>query len=262
MSPNPFGTPAAAPTSPASTTNPGVTNGVDASAFALNQVQEIVDPNDPRLTSEDTTVNVTGDAYAVPSPLTDGRWRARLSDEGVKLENGQTVPDVAKMTKGATKVPYLMTTIKATVISPEHPEFDGLDVFDSWVSTFVGRDGSTKIATILARLKRPDGSPWVTPQTKLTPRGWMDLFHKALAGNPEVIIETQWELNCQKCDEAAEQAGRKRPRALQGMTNFPRETDPVKVKSGHAFKPDVVCAVPGHGVNRARPRIAGIQAVK
>src|SRR5262249_40412056 len=149
----------------------------------------------------DTNVNVGGDAYAQPPVLPDGRWRARLKDEGVKLQNGQTVKDVAKLT-GKNKTPAIYTAIKAILVTPERPEFDGIEVFDSWVSTFTQRDGSNKVLTILGRIKQPNGQPWVETQpntapgaairygTKPSPRVQMDLLHKALAGEPEVIIET------------------------------------------------------------------------
>src|SRR5579859_7226573 len=118
----------------------------------------------------------------------------------------------------------------------------------------MGRDGSTKVATILGKLKRPDGTPWATAGTKLTGKGWIDLFVKALAGEPEVGIETQWEWSCQECGKLAKDKGEKYPRSINGMHKFP----PSRKVRGE-FDPEMKCAVnPAHGYSRARVRIASV----
>src|SRR5262249_24226767 len=201
MSTNPFGTPtgSASSATTTSTTTTQVNGGLTAEQSAqfnqpgagAGQSADFIDPNDPRLLSEDTSVNVGGDAYAQPTPPPDGKYRARIKDEGIKQDNGQTVKEVAKLT-GKNKSIAITTAIKATLITPERPEFDGLEIFDPWVSTFVQRDGSTKVLTILGRIKQPSGQPWVETVANTAPgavvrygshpshRVQMDLFHKAL----------------------------------------------------------------------------------
>ena len=219
--------------------------GVDAPA-------DVLDENDPRLTSETLEVNLEGDAYAQPAPPPDKRWRAKLTLLQVKDAQNQLHDFVPKMTKDGKA--YMATGITATISDPSG-KYDGVKVFDQWVGTFHNRDGSTKVSTILSKLKRPSGEPWVTKDSaRLTHRDWMKLFVEALAGEPEVGIETAWEYSCMTCGEEAEKKGERRPRSVVGMHRFP----PSPKKRGE-FDPEMKCAVnPAHGYGRARPRIAAV----
>lgn len=220
--------------------------------------QELLDPNDPALTSELLDVNTEGDAYAVPVPPPDRKWRARLKVVKQKVKDAtgaeSEVDYIPKLHKSGQK--YFAASIEATLIDPAG-KFDGLHAYDQWVATFMGRDGSTKVATILAKLKRPDGTPWATPGTKLSSKGWMELFVKALAGEPECGIESQWEWSCQDCGKEAKAKGTAYPRSITGMHKFPASR---KVKG--EFDPEMRCQlVPGHGYSRARVRIANVVAL-
>lgn len=218
--------------------------------------QELIDSNDPRLTSEDVTMNVEGDAYAQPAPPPDGKYRTKLKLMQVEDAQGGKHDYLPKLTKRPPIVPYLFTAIEARILDPSG-KYDNIPVFDRWVGTFMNRDGATKVSTILARLKKPDGTPYVTPGMRLSHKGWMDLFVKALAGEPEIGIETAWEWSCQTCGEEAEKAGKPYPRSVTGMSKFPAEADPAKRKNGQLFQPEMKCQVnPAHGYSRAQVRPA------
>lgn len=232
--------------------------------------QEVIDLNDPAFTSE-VLVNTEGDAYAQPAPPPDGRYRAKLTLEGVKHDGsltanqmwpgksaGEVVPYLPKKhtnRSGVVDQMYAYTTIKAGIIDPSG-KYDGINLFDSWVGTFQGRDGSTKIATILARLKKPDGSPWITPGMRINQTAWMELFVKALAGEPEIGVETMWEWSCQGCGEEAKAQGKQYPKSIQGMGKFP--LDASKSKPGNpVYSPEMKCQIkPAHQFSRARATIA------
>lgn len=264
-----FGTPSTsfgAPSTGTSSTTSQQTNGAVQAAGAIqpNAVagaqanlpsdapQEIIDPNDPRLVSENIDVNTAGDAYAQPAPPPDGRYRAKLKLEGVKNDKQELVPYLPKMTKKPPIVPYFFTAISAHIIDPSG-KYDDIPVFDSWVGTFVNKDGSTKVSTILSKLKRPDGRPWIQQGQKMNQKDWMEMFIRALAGEPEIVVETQWEWSCQQCGEEAKAAGRAYPKSVVGMQKFPPQTDAAKLKAGEKFQPEMKCQVnPAHGYSRAR----------
>jgi len=218
----------------------------------IDAVAETFDINDPRLISEPLEVNLEADSYAMPEPLPDGRWRAKLKVMK-PLENGKEV-DLGFIVKKHERSGqlYLSTGLEATTVSTSE-KLNGLKAFDSWVSTFIGKDGGSKISTILTRLKRPDGKLWAEPGSRYTHRAWMDLFIKAMAGEPELGIESQWEWSCQACGEAAAKAGERYPRSVNGMHKFP-----VNPKTKH-YDPEMKCQVnPAHGYSRARVRISAV----
>jgi len=217
---------------------------------ALDQVQDVLDPNDPRLVSEPLDVNVDGDAYAFPPPPPDGKYRAKLKlvqkEDGQKQKVNYTTALWGRNTKQAVVVAH----VQADIIDPSG-KYDGIHVNDFNVSTFLGRDQSTKVATILARLKRPDGSAWIPKGQRLTVKDWGELLVKALAGEPEIGIETVWEWSCQKCGEEAKKKGESYPRAITGMHKFP----PKQGKPGE-YDPEMRCQVsPAHGYSRARIQV-------
>lgn len=285
MSTNPFATGGAAQQSSASpfgsqTTAPAGANGsAQSTAPALPDApQEVIDINDPMLTSEQL-VNAEGDAYAQPAPPPDGKYRAKLKLQGLKHDGsdaaakfwpqnhqGDVVPYLVKTHKnraGQIDQVYLYTAIEARLIDPSG-KYDDLPLFDSWVGTFQGRDGSTKVATILKLLRQPNGAPYieVKPGTepnaivkagqKLNQQAWMDLFVKALAGEPEIGLESQWEWSCEGCGQEAKATGRPYPKSITGMHKFPAS----KTVRG-AFDPEMACQVNrAHAYSRARATIA------
>jgi hypothetical protein len=229
---------------------------------AETQAPEI-DENDPRLTSETLDVNQEGDAYAFPPPPPDAKYRVKLKLVPTKVKVGSTTveKDFKAAAWGEQKVPCYVASIEAAIQDPSG-KYDGIKLYDQNVSTFTGRDKSSKVTTILGKLRKPDGTPYFDPKTPLnkSPRGWMDMFVKALSGEPEVGIESNWEFSCIKCGEEAEKKHEKRPRGMMGMHKFP----PAKPGASHGMKnePEMQCAAnPAHGYGRARPQIVRFLAL-
>lgn len=203
---------------------------------------EIVDINDPRLLSESLHENPEGDAYAIPPPPPDGKWRAKLTSVPVKNKaKGTEEPYIAvryaKMNNG---VPYLVTNVQAQILDSSG-KYDGVKITDYHVKTVPGKDGSSPVSTILVRLKQT-----ITPAS---PAGRMEQFMKVLASEPELVIETAWRAACQSCQEKAEKRGTKKPGDfVLGMHRFP-------ISKG---KPDPVVKCPTCGTQcRAQAKIQG-----
>lgn len=214
--------------------------------------QDLLDPNDPRLVSEELNANPEADAYAVPPPPPDGRYRVKLKLMQKEV-NGQKVDYAPALWGKAPGQAVFVTGIEAAIIDPSG-KYDNLKAYDFNVSTFVGRDNATKVTTVLSILKRPDGSPWYTKGTKMSAKAWMDLLVKALSGEPEAGVETQWEWSCQDCGKAAKATGKDYPRAITGMHHFPPEPSKEKRAAGQVYSPEMRCQVNGgaHGFSRAR----------
>jgi len=217
--------------------------------------QDLLDPNDPRLVSEELNANPEADAYAQPAPPPDGKYRVKLK-LAQKDVNGQKVDFAPALWGKAPGQAVFVTGIEASIIDPTG-KYDGLKAYDFNVSTFVGRDNATKVTTILGKLRKPDGSPWAPPHTRMPARGWIELLVRALAGEPELGVETQWEYSCQECGKAAKAAGKDYPRAITGMHKFPAEQDKQKRAAGQLYSPEMKCAAnAAHGYTRARISIA------
>lgn len=216
------------------------THGANGTAQPQN---EIVDLNDPRLMSEQLTENPQGDAYAIPPPLPAGKWRAKAKQVDIRDDKGTMQRFAAfvraKMNDGK---PFLATNVEFTVLESTG-KWDGTKLTEYWVKTVVEqRSGTSQIATLLAKLKQP-----VVPAT-LGAR--MDQFLKVLAGEPEIVIETDWEASCMQCQEIAKKKGEKQPRPFMlGMHRFPQ----VKIQGVMQYDPVVKCSE-GHQV-RAQARI-------
>lgn len=186
-----------------------------SSSPANGEPQQLVDPNDPRLTSEVLTIDETADAYAVLPPLPDGKWRAKAKQVDIKDDKGQqqryAVFSRAKMANGT---PFFATNIEYSIID-HSGEFDGVKLTDYWVKTLVDqRKGTSQAATMILKL---GGKLPASP----TQKAIMDTLLQVLASEPELILETAWSAECQTCQEAAKKKGDKAPRPfLSGMHRF------------------------------------------
>jgi len=188
---------------------------------AQGESTQLVDPNDPRLTSELLTINPDADAYAVLPPLPDGKWRAKAKQVDIKDDKGQqqryAVFSRAKMANGA---PFFATNIEYSIID-HSGEFDGVKLTEYWVKALVdARKGTSQAATMIGKLGGkvpPTGSQKV----------YMDALLATLAAEPELVLETAWSAECQHCQEVAKKKGEKSPRPfLQGMHRFPATKTP------------------------------------
>jgi hypothetical protein len=210
-----------------------------------------IDINDPRLTSEALDDNTSVDAYAVPPPAPDGKWRAKLSQVDINDGNGQPQRFLAKSyPKMENGRPFLVTNVEASLIDLQG-KYDGVKLTEYWVKTLVdSKKGTSQASTIVTKAGG-------TLPPKSTDADRMNALLKTLAGLPEVIVETAWEASCQSCQEAAKKSGTKAPRPfLTGMHRFPHS--PV---AGGGHDPNVACPT-CKGMARAQVRIVRYWSVK
>jgi hypothetical protein len=231
-------------------------NGPNGAPVPSDEPQDLIDPNDPALVSEDLAANPDADAYAAPAPPPDGKYRVKLKLIRSKDSAGQEVDYLPKLWGKNQPQKVYVAAVQASIIDPSG-KYDNLSAYDYNVSTFIGRDSATKVTTIVSKLRKADGSPWVPPHTRMSPKAWMETLVKALAAEPEAGIESQWEYSCQECGKAAKKAGTDYPRSVTGMHKFPEEKDRTKRAAGQAYSPEMKCdRVPAHGYGRARITIA------
>jgi hypothetical protein len=205
-------------------------------AVAPGEQAPAIDPNDPRLTSESLTIDPEADAYAVPPPLPDGKWRAKAKQIDIKdPKTGQLhryIAQEARRKDGSAwqtdangkPAAFLCTNIEYSIIDHSGKN-DGVKMTEYWVKTLVNpKKGTSPAATMIFKLggKLPVGR---------SHKDIMDALLSALAAEPELVLETAWSAECQTCQEKAEKTGERAPRAiLQGMHRFPvrkGEHDPV-----------------------------------
>jgi len=237
-----FGEPTYAEVAHSTTEQP--VNGIDQQAATL------VDPNDPRLTSEVLTINPDADAYAVLPPLPDGKWRAKAKQVDIKDDKGQqqryAVLSRAKMAGGA---PFFATNVEFSIID-HSGEFDGVKLTEYWVKTLVdARKGTSQAATLTGKL---GGKVPASGNQKV----YIDALLATLAAEPELVVETAWSAECQACQESAKKRGDKSPRPfLQGMHRFPATRTPGTHEA-------VVACTTCKSQVRAQPRIVGFFSLK
>ena len=267
MSSNPFNPPGATQGNPfaPTTNNPTpaaapATGGFNATpqngAVAMDQqtqaAPEIIDFNDPRLTSESLTVQ-EGDAFSQPAPPPDRKWRVKLKHEGIKQQGSSDIlpwePAIQK-DKNGNQIGLFARTVMSVTIQDSEGKYDGLhlQVPFFYMDTKVNREGLSKVMTVLNLLRKPDGTPWIQKGERLNHKELIERFVKALQGEPEVGVESQWELQCEGCNQEAKARGGF-AKSIQGMTKFP----PSKTVRGE-YDPEMRCQVnPAHGYSKARP---------
>lgn len=240
---NPFG--ATAPAQPQQATN-GATDaaGLDA------PVEQPIDINDPMLTSESLTV-AEGDAFATPPPPPDGKWRVKLKHEGIKKDGSSDIlPWEPAQQRDRNKNViglFARTVMSVTIQNPGKYEGYHLQVPFFYMDTKPNREGISKVMTVLNLLRKPDGTPWITKGEKLNHKALIERFIQALQSEPEVGVESAWEVTCDVCSQNAKKAGAF-AKAVQGMTKF---TGSKTVRG--EYDPDLLCGIDrGHGYTRAR----------
>lgn len=241
---DPFGATSPAPQQVNGTEVPG--QGVDAAPA------EVIDPNDPLLTSEALTIG-EGDAFAAPPPPPDAKWRVKLKHEGVKQEGSTEVlpwVPVIQRDRAGNKIGMYARTVMSVTIQDPTGKYDGyhLQVPFFYMDTKANKDGVSRVSTVLGLLKKPDGTPWIKAGDKFpNQRALMELFIQALQSEPEVGAESTWEVTCDVCAAKAKASGGF-AKSIQGMTKFQGS----KTVRGQ-YDPDFACMVDrGHGYSRAR----------
>lgn len=227
---------------------------VDNGPVVSDAPQDVIDENDPRLISEPLDINLDADAYAQPAPPPDAKYKAKLKLEGVKQDGTSEKKQYASKNFGKPPVPAFTTSISCQLIDASG-KYDGIILYPAFgggASTAPRRDGSSQVATILTRIKKPDGTAWAPAGVKLNQKEWMDLFVRVMATEPEIGVETAWEASCMKCAEELKPQGKYAARTT-GMHHFPPENDPAKRKLGLSNQPEIKCSVnPNHGYSKAR----------
>lgn len=215
---------------------PGATNG------ATEQV--VIDPNDPALTSESLDMNLDANAYDVPPPPPDGTWLARLKQ--VDIEDAQK-KKVKHRTAMATWLnppkPFFCINLETSLID-QTGKNDGVQMTEYWVKTLVAnRSKVSPLASIGVALGQRDKLAQARTQADV-----LVVVEGALASEPQVVVQTQWEATCRSCEESAKKKGGKKP----GVFLYEERNFPADGHGGH--NPQVKCPACG-GTVRAQARV-------
>lgn len=214
------------------------------------QASATFDLDDPQLASEVLTEAVDKDAYAVPPPMSDGKWRAKLKIVPIKDPKDGTQKQAIAVSnpKMANGKMFIAVNVEASVIDLTG-KYDGTKLTEYWVKSLIdGKKGVSQMSTIAAKA----GSP---APAQSNDRDRYAHLAKVLAGEPEVIIDTVWEARCQHCEEVADRKGERKPNAiLRGMQRFPQLRDGTR-------DPNITCPNCKSMV-RAQVRLAQFFSVK
>jgi hypothetical protein len=176
----------------------------------------VIDANDPQLTSEVLTEDTTQDAFAIPPPPPDGKWRAKLKLVDMAGATDGKLYKAVRYEKMNDGKAFFVANVEASLIDV-HGKQDGIKVTQYHVKSAIDRRKNVSEMTTIT--KAAGGKP-VERGTHLDK---VVALGAALAGEPEVIIDTFWEAACQSCQEGAKKAHTKAPRAfLMGMSHFPQ----------------------------------------
>lgn len=226
----------------------------------------VFDLNDPELLLQEVSGDSSLDPYATPPPVPDGTYRAKLKQIDVKDAQGQPArlamrqemkypgggaPGIPEVLPSGKPKMYLQTAIEATILQPGG-RFDNIKVYDRFFDSRTDRNGANKMLHLLSVLKIATPKP-------LNGKTLSDAVLKALAGEPEVDIQTQWEGQPSQDDsKVIKEKGARAPR-IKGMHRFPQVTG-ADGKISH--QPDMEVQVEKVGkVNvHAQAQLAGIFA--
>ena len=215
-----------------------------------------IDLNDPSLLSSELATNSDVDAYAVPPPIPDGRYRLKIKQLDVKDSAGQPARYAIKQRKNKDGSPkfldngkpdvYAFSALEGQVVDPGG-KYDNYKLSDYFVSTMVNKNGGIPVVRILTVLgvKLPD---------RTTAASLMQLYQDTLAKEPELEVDVAWEGGLSQDDqERWKQASTKYAPSVRGMHRFPMSQD------GKTRLPDITVKTVELGeVNlHAQPRIIG-----
>lgn len=182
-----------------------------------------IDPNDPFLTSaaESMETDAAHDAFAMRAPMPDGKWRAKARIVDIKNKKGEVAPEkyiIAMATWLDKPVPYFAMNLEFEIIDPTN-HYDGFKMTEYHVKSLVNMKvgGSSPLATLIRK------SGGVVPEKSAQDKV-RDIALAHFAGEPELILESQWIATCQYCEEKAKKAipKEKSPRPIKrGQRSFP-----------------------------------------
>jgi hypothetical protein len=160
-----------------------------------------IDINDLSLEAETLELDPTADAFQLPAPPPDGRYRVRL-----KLgERGFERPFSEKKKKR-----YITAHIEARIVAPGL-RWDNVPLFDQATTLIMDSSGTCRMAGLLAALGEV-----VSARMEDTEMG--RALNKHLAGEHTCDAVTQWEAYCKDCAKTV----------LRNERNFPSDG-----KGGH-----------------------------
>lgn len=180
-----------------STTAPAGPNG---------QAQEVViDPNDPLLTSEPLEMNLDANAYDVPPPAPDGFWRARLKQVDINDKAGKPQKHITGAFQNPYR-PFFCVNIETHLID-QTGKNDDVTITDYWVKTTVDkRQKISQLASIGVAIGLRDQLATANSQKDV-----LDIVERGLAGEPNCVVQTQWQWACRGCDDRAGKQGKSKP---------------------------------------------------
>lgn len=168
-----------------------------------------IDPNDPLLTSEPLEMNLDANAYDVPPPPPDGLWRAQLKQVDINDAAGKAVQHrlSAFGKPGEDRYqPFYAVNVGSYLIDLSGC-YDELELIDYWVKTAVMRRAKTSQA---ASILLAGGEREAVTRAR-TQADVLALLEKMLAGQPTLVVQTEWQWSCRTDDEKAAKQGKAKP---------------------------------------------------
>jgi hypothetical protein len=177
---------------------------------------KVIDPNDPALMSESMDVDASQNAFAVPPPPPDGKWRAKLKQVEVRDASGQMAHHAVVQYDGMNDgKPYFVVNVEADLIDVSG-KFDGVKMTQYHVKSAVDKRKNVDEMTTITHAA---GGAVVRSGTA---KARLDALEKALAGEPECVIESVWRASCQPCQDKGKKEGKRVNDFLVGMHRFPQ----------------------------------------
>jgi len=183
-----------------------------------------VDIFDQSLATEEIEVNPDGNAFSFPPPPPESGnpYRVKLSrgDKGWQNWPGKN-----------GKPSYLVTDLKATIVTPDNETTDGKVLFDNFVSTMVMQQTRTsRVQGVLKAVYDTRGQGEKVPQ-HTSHRELAQLLQAEFDKESEVGVWIQWEAYCE-----ADSTPEKRV-VVRGEKRFPQNAD----KTGHLGEMEHTC---------------------
>jgi hypothetical protein len=165
---------------------------------------EEIDLSDLSLQGEEIEVNGDADAFSAPPPPPERDSSGKVIQYRVHLRHRE---GKATYKQGKTKTgnAYIATSLEAKIVDPGG-DFDGITLYDGFVSTLNNRQGTNRMAGILRALGVPVPG-------RLTSVELARLFQETLNGEPECTVEIEWSAYSEEENATV----------LKGMKRWPKD---------------------------------------